>query len=158
MKQFKAYSLTKGANTFCGPAALSALTGQPVEAVTEVLRQVTGKTAIKGVSWSAMERAIPLLGYQLSYVPLGMYALRGDIIGWQRLTLAKWLKLPVATTFRTCGPRLPHETFLVCITDHYLVVRGRKIVDNCNMDGVFLRKYRRRRATVCRVWLVEKAA
>jgi hypothetical protein len=64
----------------------------------------------------------------------------------KRPTLAGWLR----------KPRDIEQAYLVVTTHHYLIVKGRKIIDNHFPDGVWLRQYKGRRARVERVWAVGK--
>lgn len=117
-------------NTFCGPAALSLITGKPVSECTAALRAATGRRAIFGVAYREMMAVLPMLGYIAAPIP----------IGDKPPTLAALL--------RKLKDRRPEDVYLLSVTDHYLVLRGRKIYDNRNPEGVFVRQYPHRRVRV----------
>lgn len=126
----------EGSNQFCGPAALSLITGRSVDDCVGVLKDVRHSSrAVKGVYNGEMREALTHLGYRMHVLPV-----RG------RPTLARLL--------RSLKERGPENIFLINTTGHYVVLRGRKIFDNKNPEGVFVRQYRHRRARVYASWIV----
>lgn len=128
----------QGDNSYCGPASLSIITGQPVSEITRILREVTGRTQIKGCYNSWLDFALRKLDYVM--VPLPTLG-KSD-----KPTVAKWLK--------EHKDRPADTTYLLNVTNHYIVIRGRKIADNHNPNGVFLRQYGHRRKRVVRAWRI----
>jgi len=142
MNTLKAVSgkINKKRMTWCGPAAISIITGCGYDAALELLKQVTGRSVIKGVARPDMFRALRRLGYDCKS--------RQEFTDW-RPTLAWWLRQRESDEMSL--------TYLVNVTGHYLVVRGRKIADNKTGEPVFTRKYPHRRKRVKVVWQVAKA-
>lgn len=125
-----------GSSSFCGPAALSLITGRSVDDCVTVLKHIRQSArAIKGIYNTEMREALGHLGYQMHVLPV-----RG------RPTLAQLL--------RSLRERGPEHIFLINTTGHYVVLRGRKIYDNKNPEGVFVRQYNHRRARVYASWIV----
>lgn len=123
-------------NTWCGPAAISIITGLGYDEAIDLLKRVTGKRAIRGVSRNEMFRALQAIGWDCKD--------RWEYTKEHRPTLAWWL--------RQRGDEEMDTTFLVNVTGHYVVVRGRKIADNLVMAPVWLREYPHRRKRVKVVW------
>jgi hypothetical protein len=114
--KLRAVSHPKGdANQFCGPSAISALTGMSSGEAARLLRHVTRRKAIKGASTSSVQRALALCGVR-------------QIDGWnfrQPTTLAAWLR----STAGTRGGRI----FLIVAGNHFQVVSGNRYV--CGRTG-----------------------
>ena len=133
----KSLKVTKqsGDNTYCGPAALSIITGKPVSEVMRILHTyVLERRRVRGMWNHEMESCLWKMGYETRLVQLPL----------RMPTVAQWLR----------NERKPDDTFLVQVSHHYIVVRGRKIADNRNPEGVFLRQYQHRRSRVHKVWHV----
>jgi hypothetical protein len=110
-------------NQFCGPAALSLITGRSVDDCVSVLKNVRHSSqVVKGVYNGEMREALNHLGYRMHVLPV-----RG------RPTLARLL--------RSLRERGPEYIFLINTTGHYVVLRGRKIYDNKNPEGILVRQY-----------------
>jgi hypothetical protein len=123
-------------NQFCGPAALSLITGRSVDDCVSVLKNVRHSSqVVKGVYNGEMREALNHLGYRMHVLPV-----RG------RPTLARLL--------RSLRERGPEYIFLINTTGHYVVLRGRKIYDNKNPEGILVRQYQHRRARVYASWIV----
>ncbi len=118
---FKVTHQNKGhRNSYCAPAALSALTGINAEQAALLLRHVSGKTAIRGVGLSHIERALDKLGL-------------------------KWKKYPCHQTIKQWMKRKPSGKILCNITGHFICVQGRKFWDNSNPEGAALKNISRKR-------------
>lgn len=144
MKGFRVVKESASGNHYCGPAALSIITGRSVEEICRLMRiQVTGQRAIKGLHGWQVVRGLALLGYHAAGIPVA-----SSWLDFNRPTLAAWLR----------RQRKPEDVYLVGVTGHWIVVRGRKIADNHNPNGVFLRRYQHRRRRVLKAWLITKRA
>jgi len=126
-------------NRYCGPAALSLITGRPVSECTEELRRHTGQRAIRGVYRNDLLDVSRRMGTRLINVPVI------GTPGQQRPTLVKLL--------RQLRERHADDVYLINITGHYIVLKGIKLFDNVNPDGVFIRRYAHRRKRVKYVWM-----
>ncbi len=124
-------------NHYCGPAALSLLTGKSVDEVAAALRERFNRRAIFGVTGVAMREILRQYGHDPSPV----------LTDGSRPTLARFLRMT--------KDRGPGERFLINVTGHYLVLRGRKLYDNKNPEGVFVRQYAHRRKRVKAAWRIE---
>jgi hypothetical protein len=135
----------KNSNHYCGPAAIALLTGRHVDDVAYVLREMSGRRAIKGVNNRWMVAALASMGRMALPVPTGAIA-RGGLAPTLTQALAGCLK-----------GRRPDAAFLLIVTGHYVVIQGRKLWDNKHPDGVYLGECPYRRKRVKAVWAVEKA-
>ena len=133
----------KGDNTYCGPAALALITGQPVSNATSAIRFITGQSAVRGVTQRDLLRSISMFGKLPVVVPK-------NYVRDTNPTLAYVL--------RSAGlrDRRPDTVFLITLTGHFIVLKGRKIYDNHNPEGVFLRKYQHRRKRVKAVFQIQE--
>jgi len=123
---------------------LSLLTGLHVDEVTNMLRAQRGyETYIRGVKGHEMFAVLDSLGFGCYPVILTHEEL------FKKQTVAAWLRAK-------CAMRTPGTKFLVNVTDHYIVVCGRKIYDNKHPDGVSIRQYPHRRQRVVKSWIVRK--
>lgn len=127
----------EGDNRFCGPAALSLLTGRKVPTITAALRDITGDRAIKGVHNWAMRKALTLFGrnVEVVFTKYQTTRMRPTLVG----------------AIRMLKTRKPNEKFLITLSTHYVVLKGRKLYDNVHPTGVFLRQYPYRRSRVERI-------
>lgn len=130
----------KTSNKFCGPAALSALTGRHVDETARLLRLVSGKRAIKGIQARYMLEALKRLGYKAE-------SLVAVTRAWHKPTLTQLLAGELKG--RKAGAR-----YLVIITGHYITIEGRRLVDNKHPAGVALTACPYRRRRVRAVWLI----
>lgn len=125
----------KNTTCWCGPGALSIITGWDYETARQSFVRVTGKRSITRVYNHQMLKCLNEAGFRtIKHCP--------D----DNMTLAAWLKAR--------PPEHMDKTFLVQVTGHYIVVRGRKACDNRTKEPVFLTKMHSRRARVQCVWEV----
>jgi hypothetical protein len=119
------------ANKYCGPAAISILTGMTTGEAARLLRQVSGKTLIKGThAWQVLQ-ALYRCGLTSRRMPAKVtckevtrkanFLCRGGTytVTKGEWTLAQWLKKTV--TQRTAG-----RVFLVAAGHHWLIITGRR--------------------------------
>lgn len=109
-----------GQNRFCGPAAISIVTGMETDEAARLLRHVSGRKAIKGTSSYCMARAFLMCGVRMNHVHIDPR--EPTKIGNRkesRPTLAQWLKESVSE--RTSG-----RVFLVNAGNHWQVISGRR--------------------------------
>jgi hypothetical protein len=153
-------------NKFCGPAALSLLTGRHVDSCIKEIRAFRNRDGflsgfrrrpVKGMDKTEVVRVLNRMGYmpqtvfhwELDHVPLK--SLDEQDSGKPTLVaFMRWLKK------HPCWS--PKKKYLVMVTDHYVVVRGRKLFDNHNPEGVFFGRYDRRRKRVIQAWEVARLA
>lgn len=131
-----------GHNRYCGPAAVSIITGRTAECAVRWMLVARGyepgerNGGIKGSWASEVSRALHALGYTL-----GM----GRCVEG-RPTLARWL--------RERTPAQRARTYLVSAGQHFLVVRGNKIACGLTGSPVNLRAYPHRRKRMQTVYPV----
>jgi hypothetical protein len=138
-KEAKLHELVrgKGGRCWCGPAALSIITGRDYDDVRFTLRAVSHRKRIMGVSVREMKEAFVAMGYEVEDAD--------RYLSFERPTLAQW--------YRRTKPE-PGKVYLLTLTNHYVVISGRKIADNLNPGSVFFGKYAKKRQRVRRVMLV----
>jgi len=130
-------------NQYCGPSAISAITGIGTAEAATVIRSVTGQRFVKSATYSGVTVALSKLGYKATQ-------LKSSPDGIKQPTLAGWLK--ASKSIRT-----PGRVFLVCAGQHYQVISGRRYVCGIIKDVVSVRHEKiKRRARVARVWEVTK--
>jgi len=133
---------------WCGPAALSALTGKPtsecIRTICSALKQPPGSKGLIGVANTDMFYALELLGYETEKV------FDWDRSGVQRrrtITLAEFV-----SRFRDCS-----DPFLVNTTGHYVVTKGARFVDSYQQRPKLVAKsYRRDSLRVHRAWAIRR--
>lgn len=130
-----------GRNRYCGPGAVSIITGRTAECAVRWILAGRGygprerNGGIKGTFGVEVGEALHALGYEL-----GMS--HSAAIDGKRPTLARWL--------RERTPEQRRRTYLVSAGGHWIVVRGNKVA--CSITGapVNLREYPHRRYRVRR--------
>lgn len=110
----KGVNRVKGGNRFCGPAAISAVTGCSTDEAARVLRSVNGKRAIMGTGPRDMRLAYSHFGVR-------MELLHNFPNKDARPTLASWLR--DHGSIRTAG-----RVFLLSAGNHWQLVSGRRFV------------------------------
>lgn len=134
-------------NRFCGPGALSAITGRQTDATAKMLRKLTGRRQITGCHDFEMRRAFKAFGYEMTQT-FGYTYLQKTTRGFKEITLAKWLQIT---------PRPAGKVFLVSAGNHYQVISGRRFVCSQTVDIVSVRDKRvHRRARVKAAWEITK--
>ena len=125
-------------NRYCGPSAISAVTGMTSGEAARLLRSVTGRTAIKGASSASVCSALARCGVRVEKAREHREALP---------TLAAWLKY-------THGNR-GGKVILVSAGDHWQVVSGNRFVCGQTRDVVALDhpKVHRRAKVKAAYWL-----
>jgi hypothetical protein len=129
---------------WCGPAALSAVTGEPTSRIHDIIKKIRGNNRpVKGVTNSELVKTAFVLGYTLE--PIHDY-------------FEEWRKAPCGSCPIQFKPTLArfvrqrrkelHDPVVINVTGHYVVVHGRTFVDNNVAGPVPLKKAPRRR---CRV-------
>lgn len=143
---------------WCGPAALSAVTGRPTSEIHAAIKAVRhSERAVRGVSKNTLEKAAVLLGVCLvkifdAYDPANYY---GHHYGRPYVhpkgpTLAKFLR-------RNQGV-VRNEAVIIVVTGHYVVVSGNTFVDNQVDAPTTLKNAPGRRRRVKYAWKVVNLA
>lgn len=143
-KPIKLQAVQKDIKTiaWCGPSAISAVTGKPLSEVVRALKDITGRQQIKGLSGLALCKGLRHFGVD---------AFCTEEFGkGTRPTLATWLR--EAKRRGWTGPSI------VNVTGHYVVVDARRFVDNRQQTPVPHKQARGRRARVVLVFALRRAA
>jgi hypothetical protein len=128
------------ANRYCGPAAISVLTGMGTGEAARLLRSVSGRAAIKGTSNTALWSALRRCGIDIEE--------RWTPPAGTSPTLAAWLR-------STSGER-GGKVFLIVAGNHYQLVSGNRFVCGKTREVVGLDHPKvSRRARVEIVWTVK---
>jgi hypothetical protein len=130
----------QGKNGFCGPAAVSAITGCRTEISADLMRQHYGRSAIKGSFANEIGHALRQLGFSLQL------ALEPEISVIGGRTYAQWCR----NTARSRGRR----TFLLAYGHHWAVVQGRRHFCSQRKQGCAQRLAPMRRGRVTQVFEV----
>jgi hypothetical protein len=129
------HDVKRGSNRFCGPAALSAITGRAVDEIVAGFHATYPGKRVKGTHAWELNRVLDLYGLRL-------YG--KSIAGGSRPTLAAWLRASKAD-------RTPGRVFLLAAGNHWVVVSGRRMVCGKTKTVVSVRQYPHRRARVTEV-------
>lgn len=127
-------------NRYCGPAALSSLTGIDTQQAAFLIRQYTGRPKVCGTPGPALWDALRRLGHRVEEVRIpktkrefrvpypkpGRPAVK---IAWQGPTLSQWME-------QTKDLR-GSDAFLVGVTDHWMVVQGNRRCCGISKEVVF---------------------
>lgn len=127
-------------NRWCGPAAISIITGCTTREAADMLSDVTGSKRVMGTCILDVVEALRRLGYRLVRLPAKNYG--------EHPTLAAWLR---------DTPRPEGKVFLVVAGHHYQVISGRRYCCGRTRAIVSIRhKGVKRRARVVEAFVVEK--
>lgn len=145
---------------WCGPAALSAVTGKPTSHVVEAIRQSVNPAyrnkPVKGVSNEILRRAAELLGCDIichfNYIMERRNASVDERLSRHRI--GTWRPPTLAAFCRQHRELLRHEILIINITGHYVTVSGRSFIDNHTGKVVPLSEAPFRRARVQVAWIV----
>lgn len=149
MKIYNVHHDPKDNNRFCGPSALSALTGMSSGEAARLLRYVTGKRSIKGTGTGAVRKALLMCGIQttMEKCRLTFFINKKGVRKAQgEDSLASWLK-------RTVNIRTEGRVFLLVAGNHWQIITGRRYV--CGQTGEIVSitdKKVKRRAKVTEVY------
>src|SRR5688572_20955201 len=134
---------------WCGPAAVAAVTDRPVSEVMALARHFTGKRSPKGMHPGTLKAVLNALGYTTTEVfSAGLEFCAGNP-QWNP-TLAKWTR-ENAAVFRAAP-------CIALVSNHYVTVQGRSLIDNHTKEMTPLKRAPWRRARVARVFQVNRVA
>lgn len=133
---------------WCGPGALSALTGAPVRTTTELLSRMTGEPyeKLSGVYDDAMEVALWELGYRMCANPQGNARIDACATRRRPYTLAEFL------TERSIPERV--SMVLIEVTGHYITAHLSWACDNWTMHPVPIEEFPKPRRWVRNSWII----
>lgn len=110
-----------GKNRYCGPAAISAVTGVSTDEAAAVTRMLTGRRSVKGMHDGEMVRALQALGCRVEEV--GRAVRETQRSGkTRRLTLQEWLDRR--------AERERKSLMVAIVTGHFVAVKGDLVVDS----------------------------
>ena len=128
-------------NRYCGPSAISCITGMTTGEAARLIRHVGGRKSVKGSSVREVTDALTMCGIKSEYKSFGMKLNRRT-----GPTLAGWLKA-------TVKERTAKRVFLIVAGWHFQLVQGRRIVCGILWDPTSIRGKRvKRRARVSNVY------
>jgi len=167
MEKLRAVKNDVTTKLWCGPAAISAVTGEPVSKIMDLMRSLSQRKTIKSVSYGLLQRTLAMLGWEAATIHRFNY--RRVEPKTERLSASitvtsgigqEWVEPKQRPTLaRYC--REHREDFqehacIVGITGHYVAVYGRRFCDNHTNEPVFLRKSPHRRTRVEQVFQIRK--
>lgn len=128
-------------NRYCGPSAISAVTGMTTGEAARLLRHVSGRKAIKGSSVMDVTSALEMCNIKCTYKSFGLKLGRS-----KGPTLAAWFR-------HTVKERTAKRVFLIVAGHHFQLVQGRRIVCGILGEPTSIRdKKVKRRARVSNVY------
>jgi hypothetical protein len=102
-------------NRYCGPSLISILTGLDTRDTARLLREVSGRSSIKGTSSEHIRRALSRLGIDLVSFPTHRIQLR---TGTKAVTFVQWERASRAVR--------GSDAILLVMGNHWAVVQGRR--------------------------------
>jgi hypothetical protein len=144
-------------NTYCGPFALGFILHKTPDEVAALVRRFRNyPTRVRGM-WNyevtnilfAQGRAFESFccGQSTFLVDVARGRLRSWVpcfmVNTKQPTLAQWLKT-----------RDKKGLYMLNITGHYIVVKGRKIFDNCYTHGIWAKQYDHQQSHVRAGWKI----
>ncbi len=126
---------------FRGPAEIAAITGCLVSEAKTILREVSGRRIVRGVSTYNMRKALSRLGYRMKQV--------APRTTKEMPTLISWLEARYEYGLR-------ERLCLVNTTGHYLTVQGGFAVDNWMKLPTPLGQFHQPRKRVKRAWEITR--
>lgn len=140
-------------NRYCGPLVIAAITGMSTADAAAALRRITGRTsAVKLVRHEELISTLSALGFVMRRMEIPKHVADVPIFGrkvrkWIGPTLTEWLR------------KRPDQraAYVVHVKRHYLLVKGRKMVDtHTGGEWTWLRDAPHRRKRVCHAWRIER--
>mgnify|MGYP003153298029 CR=1 FL=1 len=139
MMKIQKVNRPKGHNRYCGPAAISALTGCDTNMAALAIRLVSGQRAVRGTHPSVLLQALKKY-WNIEATEVFSSDRKN------RPTLAQWLK-------RSKEDRTAGRVFLLVAGNHYQLVSGKRYVCGISKDIVSIKgEVVKRRARVADVW------
>ncbi len=148
---------TEGVRNWCGPTAMSVLTGRSVGYCAQLCAYAANtwryqnhrsfrhtKKTIKGVSRRELEQALLTMKFKMVL----WHLFNGERLPCQQKTLFRLMEEMRTSEWR--------QALLINVTDHYVVAQKGIIYDNHALGGVDYRKFWARRRKVDFVWTVER--
>jgi hypothetical protein len=134
----ESFTIPYGRNHYCGPAALAYVLRSDPDEAARLLRQVSGKRSIHGVTNVNLDAALQAAQVRFVRTATGNGRLPTRCLP----TLARWYNT------------VPLGEYIVCVTGHYIVVDGERMFDNRHHQGkpMALCPYLRRRVKMS--WLM----
>jgi len=152
---------------WCGPAVISAVTGEPVSGIVSIAKQLSGGNRIKGVSTGLLQRTLAMLGWEA--IMIRKFDFQEAPVQTERLSssitittggVQEWVetkKRPTLAAYtRKYRADFQEHACIIELSTHWVAVYGRRFVDNHTKEPVFLRKSPHRRARVQRVLQIRK--
>ena len=132
----------KAHNRFCGPAAVSIISGLDTAQSAALIREKSGRKAIMGTSSYEVARALKTLGFTLISA-----AKVNPLDRKSNPTLAAWLR----ETTKVRGS----SVYLISAGQHWQVIQGRRFCCGITKEIVSIRDEKvKRRARITGVWRV----
>lgn len=103
MESLRIRPVKKGSNRYCGPAALSIITGMDTDRTAKLIREISGQRFVKGTAYGTMIWALEKLGYSCLRLPA------------DKMTLVQFVNMVDQD-----------KMFLICAGNHYSIVQGRR--------------------------------
>ena len=122
-------NIPTGKNKFCGPFAIAALTGGTTDDASRLVRLLTGRRSVMGMSTIEMGKALTSRG-------------RLHKVYRPRCTLNQWIN----------NHAKPDTQYVVLVTGHYIAVDGNRVACSQKRTPVRLDDVTGKRRKVWQVW------
>jgi len=174
MKRITRANVTdRAGNKYCGPLVLAALLGTSTAEAAGIVRGQSGRRAIRGMYHPELITALRANGYDVVEEAIELrYRAHHSFGGGQWYTNEQDPDMPPGhrgapfTPVKRVGPtfaewlrsrQVPSATHIVVVSNHYVLVQGRKMVDT-HTHGVwtFIRSAPHRRKRVEKVFRIIK--
>ena len=73
-----------GGNVYCGPAAISAITGEATESITALTRERFGHAQVRGMYLTEIKKILSIYGYAMDTCAQFSYGHRPTVNQWRR--------------------------------------------------------------------------
>lgn len=121
MKKIKLHK-PHGKNRYCGPAAISAVTGVSTDEAAAVVRHLTGKRSVKGMHDGEMVRALSALGATVQEIARGGKRIEQKTGKLRAPNLKEWMD---ARSEEHRGALI-----VAIVTGHFVAIKGDIVVDS----------------------------
>ena len=132
--------------TWCGPGAISILTGNRVEYICKKIAKFRNNGKAKGY-WTA-KRIKGMGNFEMRYILDHMGYQMVKLLDVKGITLGRWID-----TYCTKHHR---AICLVNVTDHYVVTHLGQVADNRTPKGCPLAEHPSRRCKIDHVWIIQR--
>jgi len=146
---------TKGIRNWCGPSAMSMLTGRSVGYCAQLCAEYASRTRMRH-NWSDGWHLVEHTRKTIRGVGNDELLHAMDKIGYKMIPVTGYRGLTLFRFFETMPSNLWKASLLINITNHYVVGKLGKVYDNRDPRGSDSRKYYCRKAKIESIWITKR--